>query len=1020
MRGMFLCVIMVLVPLASAFSSPSINDEEYGLEIWYESVVYSEDEVWDSVMWEEVIDAGAYPLRTIDRNRLLVWQNDDFEVSEKWSIISPDPATWKSDLSVDNSNFETIKILFEPRLPNSAYYQIENDLRQIGVFVSGMDSWKYSPMAHKVIVEKPPSLDLLLKVPGVLWVEPVLPTYARNLAASAYMSDGDIATQDHWEFGLNGGGVVLGVADSGLDIDHSCFRNSSESIGDVGINHRKVLLSNVSLDDGDNPGEMDYRHGTHVAGSLVCHDVYNYLNDEKPQNGTTMAYGANLVFQDIVSADGWIPPENVTDLLIEHSLSRGVIHSNSWGDDTTAYTDRTADFDMWALEYPWSISFIAPGNTGGQLLEPSNGRNVVAIGASTKAANPELWQSSSVGPTELGTYGIFALAPGVSISSAKADGIDDSMNNALRSSSGTSMATPIAASYAGIIQQMVEQGWIITANEPVIEYNLSEIKPTWSTLPDENISLGEGFTPSGSLLRSLMVIASKDMNVENGYFTRNSDSGWGILSLDELIDFQELEQSLGQENLTPTDNVWIHDSYRSSFDTVELLTQRIQSSSSNDILESPWNGQGAVGPFLKTGDSWTKRLVPNHNEDFEIALSFPSKPEPFVVDDLRLTVNLSNGFTAVGEIYDPDGYSSLFDSDGFDISQFNQSNETSIAIKISSTDLVDIEWLDVIIDANYVSPGNNPGTVGIDGDSVGFALAAKGVVRDSINWEDSDGDGLPNAVDVCPNQHAQSFDADNDGCPDDSDDDGVIDEYDNCPETSSEGFDNDLDGCIDDADGDGVGDNLDLCDTEIIDDNYPVNSTGCRPIDIPLTLTEREIIGLSEGVWGSILEVNWEVIDGDLDPYLTGSRIMINQTNNNSFFPIATCTAQEVTLVDNIHTCSWDINSDLPIFDVTGYGMHIQFYAQSLNASPEANNDIIYLDSEVYFFTPENSNYNSVADVEEQGAANFSRSLGWGIVTIFSVALVLSKLWSVVRENDYSADNKPFLSSTRSIPKENE
>ena len=409
MRGMFLCVIMVLVPLASAFSSPNIIDEEYGFEIWYESVVYSEDGVWDSVMWQEVIDAGAYPLRTIDRNRLLIWQSDGFEVSEKWSIISPDFATWKSDLSVDNSNFDAIKILFEPRLPDSAYYQIENDLRQIGVFVSGMDSWKYSPMAHKVIVEKPPSLDLLLKVPGVLWVEPVLTTYARNLAASAYMSDGDITTQDHWKFGLNGGGVVLGVADSGLDIDHSCFRNSSESIGDVGINHRKVLVNNVSLDDGDNPGEMDYRHGTHVAGSLVCHDVYNYLNDEKPQNGTTMAYGANLVFQDIVSADGWIPPENVTDLLIEHSLSRGVIHSNSWGDDTTAYTDRTADFDMWAVEYPWSLSFIAPGNTGGQLLEPSNGRNVIAIGASTKATNPELWQSSSVGPTELGTYGIFAL-----------------------------------------------------------------------------------------------------------------------------------------------------------------------------------------------------------------------------------------------------------------------------------------------------------------------------------------------------------------------------------------------------------------------------------------------------------------------------------------------------------------------------------------------------------------------------------------------------------------------------------
>ena len=35
-----------------------------------------------------------------------------------------------------------------------------------------------------------------------------------------------------------------------------------------------------------------------------------------------------------------------------------------------------------------------------------------------------MWQSSSVGPTELGTFGIFAVAPGVSINSAKADGFD--------------------------------------------------------------------------------------------------------------------------------------------------------------------------------------------------------------------------------------------------------------------------------------------------------------------------------------------------------------------------------------------------------------------------------------------------------------------------------------------------------------------------------------------------------------------------------------------------------------------
>ena len=61
-----------------------------------------------------------------------------------------------------------------------------------------------------------------------------------------------------------------------------------------------------------------------------------------------------------------------------------------------------------------------------------------------------------------------------------------------------------------------------------------------------------------------------------------------------------------------------------------------------------------------------------------------------------------------------------------------------------------------VVVQNYIS-GNNVRTVGVDGNFVGFALAATGVVRDSVNWEDSDGDGMPNAIDECPNQHAQSM-----------------------------------------------------------------------------------------------------------------------------------------------------------------------------------------------------------------------------------------------------------------------
>ena len=1022
MRGVVLCILMALAPFASAISLPPDVVEEIDGVKWSEVVITSHSKAWDLAMWDDVKNAGGHPIRTLNNHELLVWQKSDLNLSSQFSAVQSKDAVWKSDVEFGYGDYDEIKILFEPRLPIKAYSQIQNDLDLVGINAPELSSLPYSVMPHKITVGLPDSVhfDAISKIPGILWVEPVLSAEGRNLVASAYLSDGDVTTQPHWDFGLNGEGVVLGIADSGLDVDHSCFRNGSDSIGEFGSSHRKVLVSNISLDDGDNPGEIDYRHGTHVAGSLVCHDVYNFLNDEKPLNGTTMSYGAQLVFQDIVSNEGWIPPENITELLLENSLAGGVIHSNSWGDDTTAYTDRTADFDLWAIEVPWSLSFIAPGNTGGQLLEPSNGRNVVAIGASTKATTPEIWQSSSVGPTELGTFGIFAIAPGVSINSAKADGFDESMNNALRSSSGTSMATPIAASFGGIIQQMVEQGWILSSNEATTEYNLSDIKPSWSSLPNETINLGNGFTPSGLLLKSLLVLATQDIVENEQYFLRNNDSGWGALDLSKLIDFENLEASLGEENLTPATNIWIHDSYRNSFDVAEWLMQRFNSSNTSNIEDSPWSGVGAEGPFLQSGESWTKRLVPNLNEDLEIVMSFPAKPEPFIVDDLRLVVTLSNGYVATGQVYDPDGYSSLFNNESFNDTQFQASNETSVAVKISKLDLADVEWIDVEIHANYISPGNSPGGVGVDGDRTGFALAAKGVIRDSINWEDSDGDGLPNAVDLCPNQNPHLYDSNMDGCPDDSDNDGVIDQYDLCPSINAQGFDNDLNGCIDDSDNDGVGDDIDACETEVIDINYPVGLQGCRPIDSPIMIVETEIIGLENNIWASTLEVRWEIADADFDPYLTGSRIMINQSDNYSFFPIVTCTAEDIEIIDNTHICIWNAGEDLPIFDVTGYGMHVQFFAQSLNASPEGDNEIIYLDSELYFSSNRGINIEIIQDKDSHGSASVIRSIGWGIITILSIALICRKLWSVIQEDGGEIENKQFFAANPFVDVENE
>ena len=1032
MRPAVICMLLLIAPMASGISLPSpvadfgINGPGKEVEL-----VLTEG-VWTQDLWFEVQDLGLDPLRIINQDTLLVWKNKEIIQSDWFEVRSVDNGEWRGE--VDFSNFESseVKILLEPRMSNIAQLQTINHIRNLGIIVDFEDSDYLEPFSKSVKVELPIGFEIsnILSLDGILWVEPVLKTESRNLVSAGLMGSGTLISPPQWSFGLNGTGVVLGVADSGLDADHACFRNAT-SIGNVGtedegvdavvppgVSHRKVLLYNTSLDDGDNPEDMDYRHGTHIAGTLVCHDVYSYREGIQPTNGSTMSYAAKLLFQDVVNESGWIEPDDITELLLENTLSGGVIHSDSWGDDTTAYTARSADFDLWALEVPWSLSFIAPGNTGGQLLEPSNARNVVAIGSSTKEIVSQVSQSSSVGPTDAETYGIFAMAPGVSISSAKADGLEASLNNDLYSSSGTSMSTPMAASFAGVIQQMVEQGWVMGDNEVLTEVNLSTITPEWSQLPNSTLFLGPGFTPSGSLLRSLMGLATSDISQENGGFVRNSESGWGVLNLSEILDFEAFQNRLSEDNLTPTENIWIHDSFRSDINISDWLKNRLANSPNNDILQAPWNGGEAFGPFLQSGEVWTKRLVPNGIEDLEVILSFPAKPEPSIVDDLQLVVELSNGKIVVGDDYDIDGFSTVY-SGSLDLDGLPNSNETSIGVKISNTDLNDVEWIDVQVRANFVSPGNKPGTVGIDGDRIGFALAAKGVIRDSTNWGDSDGDGISNSVDICPNQNPQGYDLNEDGCSDDTDQDGIIDQYDICPITNSNGFDTNLDGCIDDLDGDGVLDDIDECSNSVFDELFPVDDVGCRPVDMSITISSVEVLGVDNGIWNGELRVSWRIIDLDGDAYISGARVMVNQTGMQAYFPILLCEKNGDLSRDVIHNCSWNSHDDLPIFDVSGLGMHVQIFAQSLNNSPDGDVEIKYFDSPLYFTTESSFNSDRLIEVDVASASTV-RSMFWGVLTIIGVALLVRKIWFSLEENGGLVDKNRVLNFEPFIDGENE
>ena len=651
--------VIIALFMTSFAHGLDISSYEQQTEEFAEYTLYSAEGVWMYDELKGVADADVVPLRLVSPNLLLVYGSTD-SIRQAGYVAHDSSGVMHNDASpMPSESIDRVRLVFEPNLPSSVKYSLMNTI----VPSLQVDSEFYTVPYPSSIEFDAKLLDVdlvsLSLLPGVLWVEPVLETKARNDVSSSLLQHGHTTEFPAWDFGLNGHGVVIGIGDSGIDADHACFRQYTGSSGStdtssfsnntaIGVfspEHRKITHYNTTLDGYDSSSHLDYRHGTHVAGTLACHDVFHNGSTAPPSNGSALAFGSQIVFQDLVSSEGWVVPD-VDELLHEGLMYGAIIHSNSWGDDTTNYTVRTATFDAFARQVPWSLAFIAPGNNAGDVLEPANGRNVVAVGATVKSTSQELWSPSARGPLHDGRDGIFVIAPGQNIMSAKADGNDSTNNAELRPSSGTSMSTPSASGATAIIQQMYQDGWFSNQVNRTRFVSIDQISAEWVnfTAPDHSgLFLSDGITPSASLLKATLALSTTpyEMSERNGgagsTLLHNPYEGWGVINLSELVDFQSVRLELEVGNTTPAPNFWYHDSF-------ELTETDVNSwySALPQPMNYSWNGSGARGPFLTTGDSFTTRLLPVDGEDVQLRLSFPAKPEPELVDDLLLVAHLSN------------------------------------------------------------------------------------------------------------------------------------------------------------------------------------------------------------------------------------------------------------------------------------------------------------------------------------------------------------------------------------------
>jgi len=743
-----LLLIQIVSSSANLLDEYNIEDDVFLVE--GNEFVVSFDHVISPVDWEYIEGLGAVPLRLKEHREMIVWYEGVGDSLHGNGIVGVEVEGGAPFLG-DVNYFGNVKVVLEPRINQNILDNVLNVLQYNGIFVKNNDG---GGVFDNFIVEGVgiSEIEMITEIPGILWVEEIYLTEGRNTDSASILSGVDRgginSTNLAWEFGLSAQGIIIGVADSGIDRDHACFRNSTDSmsignengdsLGTPGELHRKIILMNDSIDYWDSDSHTQGGHGTHVMGTISCHDVNLERSGLMPgANMTAMGYNSKLVIQDIVNESGWVPPSDVDLLLYESTIGGAVISSYSWGDSTTAYTTRSHDLDAWARENPWSIAFIAPGNTGGQLLEPANARSVVAVGASTKDGG--IYGSSSIGNTSEETRGIFMLAPGVNIISADSDGIDNSLNDGWITKTGTSMATPMAASYAGVIQQLIEDGWITFYDEQKTNITISNLAPNWANSSDDEVALGSGFTPSGSLLRALIALSSEGLEGENHQgnvvgLGPDYIQGWGQPNLSKLIDLDEIKKirdnGINNEIYYPNNDIWVWDSYRlEDNDWSSLISERVDSSNNGGtpldrLVDVSWNGSGAVGPFLATNDEvkW-KFEKENYTEDIEIVLSWTPKPYPEPADSLRLVLEMSNGEWFYGGNLDESGWSTDQDCANIDCN----GGEVTSKIKVPASELEDIEWVRVWVEGAAITSGPENGTVGINGNKIGFALVMKGV-----------------------------------------------------------------------------------------------------------------------------------------------------------------------------------------------------------------------------------------------------------------------------------------------------
>ena len=421
-------------------------------------------------------------------------------------------------------------------------------------------------------------LSWLVAQDTVEWVEPRPVFELLNSVGIDVMNVDDtwdstnMANIDSSWTGLSGEGVVVTVADTGLDNGvnntnmHPDFRDHITGI--LSFPPAASTCSALGLSPCGDDAEDLHGHGTHVAGSV--------LGDGTHSNGAIIgaAPEAHLLVHSIAtthnSEEKLLGIPNDLDDMFKLAWANGSrVHTNSWGSAVAGqYTTSSMQADASARTHDEMVILFAAANEGADanrdgeidldsMGSPATAKNVLTVGASENdranmsfvwgssdygspistdrlADNPEgMAAFSSRGPTDDGRLKPDFSAPGTMILSTKSRSTSSTgwlaHNASYTYMGGTSMATPLTAGASALLLEHLMD-------------NLGETNPT------------------SALVKAIFTASAHDMTGQYSSTTNgagetapNNHEGWGRINMSQAINTSYLQ---GHSVTTNADSGW--------------------------------------------------------------------------------------------------------------------------------------------------------------------------------------------------------------------------------------------------------------------------------------------------------------------------------------------------------------------------------------------------------------------------------------------------------------------------------